>query len=62
MSHELTPAVWEHWRKRTMRRLELSARRLRRKGIRIITEFDEALRLQDIRDEANEWPCRWGGA
>jgi hypothetical protein len=51
---------WDWLSRKQRARMEESARRLRRKGIRIITEFDEALRAQDIRDEANEWPCRWG--
>ena len=60
MKPEVTIQTWESWRKRMLKRMEESAAALRDKGIRIVTEFDEALRAQDRRDEANEWPCRWG--
>lgn len=57
----ITVRTWEQARRRQRQRMEQSAQELSARGIRIITEFDEALRAQDIRDEANEWPCRWGG-
>lgn len=50
-----------NWLSRKQRaRLRRSTEELTARGVRIVTEFDEALRLQDIKDEANEWPCKWG--
>jgi hypothetical protein len=60
MGQMITLSRWDWLSRKQRARMEESARRLRREGVRIITEFDEALRAQDIRDEANEWPCRWG--
>lgn len=57
----ITLSRWDWLSRKQRARMARSATQLRRRGIRIITEFDEALLAQDKRDEANEWPTKWGG-
>ena len=56
----ITVRTWEWHRRWQRQRMAKSEQELTARGIRIVTAFDDALRAQDIRDEANEWPCKWG--